>query len=327
MEPRVPQDEASRREFLTRIGQTSLAIAGVTGAALWLHNRPTSREPESVSLKRYGVALGPSDPRLAIAHGNSVEAMVRAAVGELGGMARFVGKDDVVLIKPNVAFDRSPRLAATTHPDTLKAVIRLCRDAGARKVIVADNPINSPEGAFSKSGIRAAAEEAGAVVMYPRSGDFRVLRVDGEVLTTWPAFYTPLAEATKVIGVAPVKDHNLCGASLTMKNWYGLLGGTRNRFHQRIHDVIADLAFMITPTLVFLDATRVLMTNGPTGGRLSDVAPGDTIVCGVDQVAVDAYGVTKLGRDPYDIEYLRRAHARGIGDMDWRGVIHREISV
>lgn len=321
------KDEASRREFLTQIGQTSLALAGATGAALWLHNRPLSREPESVALKRYDVALGPSDPRLAIVHGNAVDVMVRAAAGELGGMQRFVSKDDVVLIKPNVAFDRGPRLAATTNPDTLKAVIRVCRDAGARKVIVADNPINSPEGAFSKSGIRAAAEEAGAVVRYPRSGDFRLLRVDGEVLTAWPAFYAPLAEATKVIGVAPVKDHNLCGASLTMKNWYGLLGGTRNRFHQKIHEVIADLAFMVTPTLVFLDATRVLMTNGPTGGRLSDVAAGDTMVCGVDQVAVDAYGVTKLGRNPDDIEYLRRAHQRGIGNMNWRAIEHREITV
>ena len=38
--------------------------------------------------------------------------------------------------------------------------------------------------------------------------------------------------ATKVIGVAPVKDHNLCRASMTTKNWYGLLGGRRNQFHQ-----------------------------------------------------------------------------------------------
>lgn len=323
----MPPDHTSRREFLKQVGQTSAALAGATGAALWLHNRPISREPEAVSLKRYAVGIRLADPRLAIVHGGSIDRMVRAAVGELGGMARFVGPGDVVLVKPNVAFDRGPRLAATTHPDTLKAVIGLCRDAGARKIIVADNPINSPEGAFAKSGIKAAAEEAGAVVMYPRARDFRPLRVGGQVIDTWPVFYTPFEEVTKVIGVAPAKDHNLCGASLTMKNWYGLLGGTRNRFHQKIHEVIADLAFMMTPTLVFLDATRILMTNGPTGGRLSDVAPGDSIVCGVDQVAVDAYGVTKLRRNPGDIEYLRRAHERGIGNMDWKTVTRREITV
>lgn len=320
-------EDTSRRGFLKQIAQTSAVLAGATGAALWLHNRPVSREAEPVSLKRYGVALGPSDPSLAIVHGRSVDAMVRAAIGELGGMSRFVGKSDVVLIKPNVAFDRGPRLAATTHPDTLKAVIALCREAGARKIIVADNPINNPEGAFSKSGIAAAAAEAGAVVMYPRAADFRPVRVGGTVLDTWPGFYAPLAEATKVIGVAPTKDHNLCGASLTMKNWYGLLGGTRNRFHQKIHDVIADLALMVTPTLVFLDATRILITNGPTGGRLSDVAPGDTIVCGVDQVAVDAYGVTALGRNPDDVEYLQRAHERGLGNKNWKEARHREMTV
>ncbi len=114
---------------------------------------------------------------------------------------------------------------------------------------------------------------------------------------------------------------------MTMKNWYGLLGGNRNHFHQKIHEVIADLAFMVVPTLVFLDATRLLMTNGPTGGSLSDVAAGDTIVCGVDPVAVDAYGFTLLGRDPERLDYLQEAHARGIGNKIWKSLNWREISL
>ncbi len=134
--------------------------------------------------------------------------------------------------------------------------------------MVADFPINNPEGAFTESGVRAAAEAAGAEVWWPRPRDFEPIRAGGEVIDVWPAFVKPLREATKVIGVAPAKDHNLCGASLTMKNWYGLLGGRRNRLHQRIHEAIADLAAMLRPTLVVLDATRVLVSNGPTGGRL-----------------------------------------------------------
>jgi len=308
-------------------------MAGSTAAASWLHNRSSgSEETATVRLGKYDVSREPSAVEMAIVHGSSphgtsIDKMVRAAVGEMGGMSKLIDKGDVVVVKPNVAFDRGPELAATTHPETLKAVITLCREAGAKKILVADNPINSPEGCFHRSGIQKASEEAGATVLYPRPRAFRELEIGGRVLGTWPAFYEPFEEATKVIGVAPLKDHNLCGASMTMKNWYGLLGSHRNRFHQKIHDVIADLAFMVTPTLVFLDATRILMSNGPTGGSLSDVARGNTLVCGVDPVAVDAYGFTLLGRDPEALDYLGKAHARGIGNKNWKSSNWREMSV
>jgi uncharacterized protein (DUF362 family) len=317
-----------RRAFLKQVGQTSLALAGSAAAALWLHNRPPRANGSgAVRLRNYAAPSSPSDVQLAIARGTDIDRMVRAAIGEMGGIARFISKDDVVLIKPNVAFDRSPQLGATTRPEILQSIVRLCREAGARKVIVADNPINSPAGAFHKSGLTQAAEFAGAVVMHPRADDFRDLDIGGQVLRTWPVFWRPLQEATKVIGVAPIKDHNLCQASMALKNWYGLLGGSRNRLHQKIDEVIADLGAMITPTLVVLDGTRLLMRNGPTGGSLSDVAPGNTIVCGVDAVAVDAYGFTLLGRDPDALGYLQQAHARGIGNKNWQSLRWKEIGV
>ncbi len=331
MSERPPSDHASvppRREFLQQIGRTGLAVAGAAAAAFWLHDRESpAHEDRAVVLPSFRVEASAGAGRMAVIHGTSIEAMVKAAASELGGMERFVRSGDVVLIKPNVAFDRGPLLGATTHPDVVGAIVRLCRSAGASKVIVADNPINSPEGAFYKSGIGRAAREAGAVVLYPASNDFRPLDINGEVLHRWPVFHRAFRDVTKVIGVAPLKDHNLCGASMTMKNWYGLLGGARSQFHQKIHPVIADLAGMIQPTLVFLDATRILMTNGPTGGTLSDVVAGNTIVAGVDQVAVDAYGFTRLGRDPGQLGYLQIASARKIGSADWRRLDVREMSV
>ncbi len=321
--PEIP----ARREFLRQLGRTGAAIAVASGAGLWLRSRDVS-EPESApALTLPSFAIDDrSGPRMAIVHGAAVEAMVRAAFAELGGASRFIRQGDVVLVKPNVAFDRGPLLGATTHPDVVAAIVRECRGAGARKVIVADNPINSPEGAFYKSGILAAAEASGAVVMYPRANDFAPVNVGGEVLRRWPVFHRAFDGVTKVIGVAPVKDHSLCGASLTMKNWYGLLGGPRNQLHQKIHQAIADLGHMIRPTVVFLDATRILMTNGPTGGSLSDVVPGNTIAAGIDPVAIDAYGYTLLGRDPAALEYLRLAEAAGLGNRDWRSLIAREVN-
>jgi uncharacterized protein (DUF362 family) len=112
-----------------------------------------------------------------------------------------------------------------------------------------------------------------------------------------------------------------------MKNWYGLLGEGRNRFHQDIHNVIADLAMMVKPTLVIGDATRILMRHGPTGGSPSDVKPGGTIIVSTDAVAVDAIGVELLGRTLRESPSIELAAARGIGAADPRSLRYDEVSV
>ncbi len=327
-------DRLTRRDFLARLGLTGAAVAGAGVGAALLHDPRTGKEyfrdarrASALRLKSYQVELGPSDPRLAIAHGKDPDRLLRAALGEMGGIGKFVQPGDVVLLKPNVAFDRAPALGATTSPEVMAAVIRLCREAGARQILVADNPINQPEGCFYKSGIKRAAQEAGATVLLPHPSAFAPVLIGGEVLGTWSMFAQPFKMATKVIGVAPCKDHNLCSASMTMKNWYGLLGGARNQFHQRIHGIVSDFPHMMKPTLVILDATRVLMSNGPTGGSLGDVAERHTLVAGVDMVAVDAYGYTLFGRDPAGLEYLQKAHARGLGNKNWKSLVHREVQV
>ena len=72
----------------------------------------------------------------------------------------------------------------------------------------------------------------------------------------------------KLIGIAPVKDHHRSGASMSMKNWYGLMGGRRNTFHQDIREnIIKELAMLVSPTLVILDGTITMMSNGPTAAR------------------------------------------------------------
>jgi uncharacterized protein (DUF362 family) len=271
--------------------------------------------------------------------------MVRSAVDALDpslGIKRCVKPNDVVLIKPNVGFDRPPHVGATTNPEVLRAVIRLCREAGAQDVLITDNPIESPSVCFVRTGVQRVADEESAEVVLPawrrfEKLTFRARRPDprkGQVLGRWPILYEPLARATKLIGIAPVKDHNLASASITLKNWYGLLGGRRNHFHQAIHEIISDLALMISPTLVIADATRVMMRNGPTGGRLTDLQPGGrlgrpAVVAAVDPVACDAWCYEDLlGRDPARLPYLDLAREKirvaadagrqRLGESDWR---------
>lgn len=328
--PPISVDSVSRREFLVRLGVTGALIAGsgIAATKLWQPNHfvPGFAKEKGLQLRSYAPEASKVLPSLAIAHGTEHEKTIRAALAALGGMERFIQKGDVVLIKPNVAFDRPPPLAATTHPDALRAVAKLVMEAGARQVLVADNPINSPTGCFLKSGLTAVASEMNLDLLYPGSGSFGPLQLDGEILKYWTFFNEPFKTATKVIGLAPCKDHNLCHASMTMKNWYGLLGGRRNQFHQHIHSIVSDFALMMKPTLVILDGMNVLMSNGPTGGRLSDVKTMNTIVAGTDMVAVDAYGYTHLlERDLAELTYIHKAHDRGLGNKHWEDTLYKEV--
>jgi uncharacterized protein (DUF362 family) len=326
----VPDNSVNRREFLWRLGATGALIAGAgyAGAKLWQPNHfvPGFQKVKGLQLANYSLEASKVQPSMAIAHGTDHEKVVRAVMAALGGMERFIQHGDVVMIKPNVAFDTPPALSATTNPDTLRAVAKLVLEAGASKVIIADNPINSPTGCFLKSGITAVASDMNLDLIYPGSNSFSPLELEGEILKSWTFFSEPFKKANKVIGVTPCKDHNLCHASMTMKNWYGLLGGRRNQFHQHIHSIVSDFALMMKPTLVMLDGMNVLMSNGPTGGRLSDVKQMNTIIAGTDMVAVDSYGYTHLlERDLAELTYIHKAHDRGLGNKNWQDALYKEV--
>jgi len=278
-------------------------------------------------LPDFRVAERPGVAAVGLGRGGPVDVRLRKALDALGGLERFIEPGDVVLVKPNVAFDRSPNLGATTNPEVLEALIRmLLIDARASAVRVADNPIESPADCFAKSGIRLATERAGGQVYLPDSNAFEVLHTPGATLIeTWPFFKRPFKDVTKVIGIAPVKDHNLCHASLSVKNWYGLLGGRRNQFHQDIHEIVSDLSIMIRPTLTILDGTRVLMENGPTGGDPSNVKDAGVILAGTDPVAMDAWAFEHLLERRGLPEYLHRAEAKGSGRVDYRGRIEEVV--
>lgn len=328
-----------RRRLLKQLG----AVAGLSAGASYLSLAPSSwpfslSDPDgeagkprgqALRLPEKGFAVEPSSvlPQLGIAHGTNVGTMLRAAVGAIGGISRFIRTGDVVLVKPNVAFERSAPLGATSSPEVVSALVQLCREAGAAEVRVADNPIESPEACFVRSGVKRAALEAGAELYLPSAPDFRTLETPGATLIArWPFFWRPFIGVTKVIGVAPVKDHNLCRASMTTKNWYGLLGGRRNQFHQDIHGIIADLALMLRPTFVVLDGLRILYRSGPTGGSLSDVKDGRTLVASTDSLAADAYGWDELLERKGEAlpAYFAKAADRGLGQPDWKSLNVKE---
>jgi uncharacterized protein (DUF362 family) len=243
--------------------------------------------------------------------------LVEKALENLGGIGRFVSRQDVVVIKPNIAWDRTPEQAANTNPDVVAEVVRQCWQAGAKRVIVTDVSCNEPRRCFHRSGIQAAALAEHAEVILPDPELFREVEMGGVVLKTWPVF-TPFLEADKIFNLPIAKHHVLTGATLGMKNWYGILGGERNRLHQQIHQSLADLASFMLPTLTIMDCYRVLLRNGPTGGNLEDVALKKTIVAGTDPVALDAYAAKAWWNlDAAQMPYLEMAAARGLGTVEF----------
>ncbi len=309
-----------RREFLARTVKTAGALGLVAGGGYILAEHGTTRTAGAVS--RVSRDLRVPDyggPPMVVVRGADPTAMVRKAIGSMGGMDQFVRRGETVLVKPNIAWDRPPDLGACTNPEVVAAVVSLCRAAGAADVVVTDVTCNNAERTFDRSGIAEAARSAGGTVVLPNRRMFTDCDIGGDVVNVWP-IYDPLLSADKVINMPIVKHHGLALATVGMKNWLGVMGGARNRLHQRIDESIVDISRFVRPTLVVVDAVRVLMTNGPQGGRLEDVKRMDTIAVTVDQVAADAFGAELLGLRPTEVGFVRLAHEAGLGEMDYRAL-------
>jgi len=324
----------TRREAMLQLLRVGGVAAGAAGLGVWLAERSRRPIPEQAQKARrdHRVAADAEWPQMTVAQFSTEmnasgevpmakaaepRALVAQALANLGGIGRFVSKQDVVVLKPNIAWDRSPEQAANTNPELVAEVVRQCWLAGARRVIVTDVSCNEARRCFQRSGIMAAARAEGAEVVLPDPDNFREVDLGGVVLKNWPVF-APFLEADKVINLPIAKHHMLTGATLGMKNWYGILGGQRNRLHQQIHQSLADLASFMLPTLTLMDCYRVLVRNGPTGGNPEDVQLKKTIVAGTDPVAIDAY-VAKAywNLDAEQMPYLAMAAERGLGTVDF----------
>jgi uncharacterized protein (DUF362 family) len=306
----MSREEVTRRDFLRRALGATLAACGLSGMA-------GLRSPESVE------AAAPSGPTIAAAAGKEPAGglrpagLVRAAVEALGGMGRFVRQGARVLVKPNIAWARKPEQAATTNPEVVAEIVRLCKSAGAREVKVVDHALDRPDALVLRmTGIREAAEKAGATVSLASSAALyeRVNLRRGKALRSADVL-RDLRRADVFINVPIAKVHGTTGLTLGCKNLMGTVWD-RGAWHgsASLDQAIADYAAEIRPHLVILDAVRILLTNGPTGpGRTEDRG---MVVAGTDPLAVDAYGATLFGRQPRDVGHLARAYEMGVGEIN-----------
>ena len=319
----MDNDHLNRRQFIRRSAKAGASILAAGAISYWLYDptapRPSSEDTTAVQIPDFSMAeIG---QRMSIVEGSNRSETLDLALKSIGGIEAFIKNGDRVLLKVNAAFASPPMLSATTHPELVTAITRLSLKAGAASVTVTDNPINDPASCFRLTGIEQAARSAGASVLFPQKELFKPFTLpEAQLIRNWPVLSEPLNRINKVIGTAPVKDHHRSGASMIMKNWYGLLGGRRNIFHQDIHTIIKELAMMVKPTLVVLDGTTTMMRNGPTGGSLSDLKETHTMIVATDQVAADAFGATLLDKTVDELAFIKKAEANGVGTADFRSL-------
>ncbi len=268
-----------------------------------------------------------SFPDLAVVTNGTPTLMTRKVVDLLGGMKKFVSKGDIVVVKPNIGWDRNPEQAADTNPEVVAEVVRMCLECGAKKVKVFDRPCNTASRCYENSGIKKAAEDAGAEVSYVVDAGFSKMKFpQGEALKKW-YMYKPAIEADALINIPIAKHHGLSKLTLGMKNLMGIMGGDRGRIHWKIDDNLADLANFVRPELTILDAYRILVNNGPQGGNLKDVREIKTIIAGKNIATVDAYGATLFDVKPTDLGYVVKANKFGLGEIDLAKVNLKKVAL
>jgi len=303
----------TRREAVVRISQATVAAAAVGAGTFGLLDR-SAAGATAPPIRDFRRAPLTDKTRAAAARGEDPVSNVRRALSAIGGMERFVGRGETVLVKPNVGWDRLPEQAANTDPQVVGEIVRQCRAAGARRVIVADLSCNDPARSFARSGILAAASAAGAEVLNARSLDLVDVSIAGAAAGL--KVMAPLLAVDRVINVPVVKHHGLSRATIGMKNWFGVFGKGRDRLHQDINRCIAELGALFRPTLTVVDATRVLLASGPQGGSLADVKAVGAVCAGLDPVLCDTWGAVQLGVAPRELGFIVEAARRGLGKSD-----------
>jgi len=314
-----------RRDFLRKAGRWGgallLALYGGTVASCAKKiatPAASATAPATARASSTSPAASSGGADLAIAQGGDPGDMARRAVQALGGMGRFVKAGNTVVIKPNASFPDGIAAGTATNPGIVAAVVTMCKEAGARRVVVMDHCLRGVASqTMQANGISQAAKAAGAEVLAYGASD-----TAGGVSTTVPggtktvSVYPEALNADVLITVPKAKHHGSAELSLGMKN---LIGLTTNM--SRVHDGdlnkgIADLAAIFKPELSVVDATVVLTTNGP-GGPGATMSP-NMVIASPDFVAADALACTLFGKTAADVGYVSQAAAMGLGQADYR---------
>jgi uncharacterized protein (DUF362 family) len=231
-----------------------------------------------------------------------------------------------VLLKPNlVEFDSAQ--AINTHVAVLAAAVELFETLGAAEVRIGEGPGHRRDTLFlaGEAGYRSGI----------RKFDRRFIDLNREDVARKSfagdqEIYLPRSalDADLVVSVAKMKTHHWAGATLAMKNFFGLVPGAvygwpKNWLHHvGIDRSVVSLYRLFPRSFAIVDGIVGMEGNGPIQGTAKR---GGVLIMGHDLVAVDATCCRVMGIDPGQIGYLRMA--RGLGHVTAERIEQRGESV
>ena len=329
--------EQSRREFLkaAALGLSVLAAEPLLSSCA-PRNTPTVPPTQPIETKTEEVKTAdptqtqaPQDyPHLVVTRNGEPEAMVRKGIEALGGMGRFMKTGADVIIKPNICVGyHSYEYAATTNPWVVGTLVKLCLEAGAKRVRVMDFPFGGPaETCYKVSGIAEQVEAAGGEMEVMSQMKYTQVEIPDAVSLKKVTVYQDILKTDFLIDVPIAKNHGMATLTLGLKNLMGVMLN-RESIHPSFEKNLVDLATLVKPHLTVIDAVRTLMANGPTGGDLNDVKKQNTVIFSPDVVAADAFATRLFDMKPEQIPYILSAAQRGLGIADLSQVTIQEIDL
>jgi uncharacterized protein (DUF362 family) len=295
-----------RREFVKKSMSMGLAVSGS-----FLFSKP--------SLLFAKNKTSPT-PDLVMVNNGEPDALFNKAIQTMGGMRQFVKKGQIVLVKPNIGFPKTPDIGATTNPLLVKTIIEHCFQAGAKKVYMFDNVTTSSSGKASQcykdSGIENAAKSAGAV-MVPADEEkyYQTVEILNAKMLQKTSVHETLLESDVFINVPILKHHSYTSLSIAMKNLMGVVWNRMDYHFSDLDQCIADFCLYRKPDLNIVDAYRVMTKNGPSGMLPQDAKIRKTLIISKDIVAVDAAATKFFGHKPDRIRHIKFGHEMNIGSM------------
>jgi uncharacterized protein (DUF362 family) len=223
---------------------------------------------------------------------------------------------DRVLIKVNFITTKTWDTGATTDPLVVEAIInRLSGLPVEVYVVESDATMTNADRAFRATGMEEMCERNGVGWINLRHEKDRVEVPVPDALTLEKIKVPRIVTESAIVSAAKLKTHSETTVTLGMKNMFGLLPEKfKGKYHMRgMHRVITDINTVLRPALTVIDGFIAMEGRGPVHGRPVQM---DTIIAGTNVVATDATASRVMGLDPHQVDHIRMAHERGLGEID-----------
>lgn len=246
-----------------------------------------------------------------------VKSAIKECTELIGGMESLITPGDTVMLKPNLLTDVDYKTGATTNPNVIFAVADICKEVGAKKVIIAEGAAigNDTDKVYKALGIDELSKKHGCILVNLLKDEFQYhinpLAKNMKRIRLPKTFL----ESNVIINLPVMKTHDALAVTLGLKNMKGIVHNSdKKRFHKwNLAQSVVDLGHLALPELTIMDGTVALEGMGPVVGK--PVGLG-LILASTDTIALDRVCLEIMGIKLNEVDYIRMAGEQGLGNTD-----------